>query len=115
MTPNPSFGEIYLVDFDPSVGHEFKKKRPAIIIQSDSTLKKSALITVLAITSNNRNKLADDITIKKDSTNRLYSDSIIKVHTIHSFDKSRFVTKIGKANASTISEIKKYLKKHFDC
>lgn len=28
-------GEVYLVSFDPTVGHEIKKTRPAVIIQND--------------------------------------------------------------------------------
>lgn len=114
MSFNFKLGEIYLVDFDPSVGHEFKKQRPAIIIQSDNTLMKSNLVTVLALTSNIQNKLNNDILIKKNSKNKLFADSIIKVHTLHSFDKSRFIKKIGEANASTVSSIKSYLKNHFD-
>ena len=27
-------GEIWMVDFDPSTGHEFQKQRPTIIIKS---------------------------------------------------------------------------------
>lgn len=50
------YGEIYLVDFDPSVGHEFKKQRPAIIIQSNETIKKTNLITVMGLTSNVKGK-----------------------------------------------------------
>ena len=29
------YGGIYWVVFDPSVGHEYKGKRPAVVIQSD--------------------------------------------------------------------------------
>ncbi|NEQ41879.1 MAG: type II toxin-antitoxin system PemK/MazF family toxin [Okeania sp. SIO3I5] len=30
---NPQRGEIYLVNFDPSLGSEIKKTRPALILQ----------------------------------------------------------------------------------
>ena len=106
-------GEIYSVNFDPSVGHEYLGRRPAIVIQSDSASKTSKLITIMAITSSLNNKLNDDIFIKANKTNFLYKDSIIKVFDICSFDCSRFIKKIGKADAQTIAQIKKYLVKHF--
>lgn len=32
---HPRRGEIYIVDLDPSRGHEIQKTRPAVIIQND--------------------------------------------------------------------------------
>lgn len=31
-------GEIWIVEFDPSVGHEYQKTRPAIIITSNKKI-----------------------------------------------------------------------------
>ncbi|MCF7820594.1 MAG: type II toxin-antitoxin system PemK/MazF family toxin [Candidatus Pacebacteria bacterium] len=109
-------GEIWMVNFNPSKGHEFQKERPAIIISSNKIIKLSNLITVLPITSNTNNCLDDDIKIIKDSDNHLFMDSIVKVTHISSFDKnnSRFVKKIGVVNEYILQQIKKYLIKHFD-
>lgn len=109
-------GEIWMVDFNPSKGHEFQKERPAIIISSNNVIKYSNLITVLPITSNTDYCLDDDIKITKDNDNRLFIDSIIKVCHISSFDKNngRFIKKIGIANDYISEQIKKYLIKHFD-
>ncbi|MDH6105639.1 type II toxin-antitoxin system PemK/MazF family toxin [Anabaenopsis tanganyikae CS-531] len=35
----PKRGEIWLVNFDPTVGAEIKKVRPAVVISSDSVRK----------------------------------------------------------------------------
>ena len=107
-------GEIWLVCFDPSVGHEFRKTRPALIISSDILLHYSNLTTVMAITRNSSHCLKDDIIIIKDNSNCLFSDSIIKSTHIYSFDKERFVKKIGIADHAVLSKIKNYLKKHFN-
>lgn len=107
-------GEIHLVDFDPSVGHEFQKCRPAIIIQSNETIKKTNLITIMALTSNIKGKTCDDILIKKNDKNSLSIDSVIKVQTIHAFDKSRFIKFFGETSEEILRQIKTYLKKHFD-
>lgn len=107
------YGELFLVNFNPSIGHEFQGKRPAIVIESDEQIKKSNLITVLPLTSNLNNKLYNDIIIKSDSRNNLIKDSVIKVYDIYSFDYSRFINKIGVVNEEILGKIKEYLKKHF--
>ncbi len=106
-------GDIYFIQWDPSVGHEFKKTRPAVILSSNKTIKASNLITVMAITKNSNSPMANDIEIKKDSNNRLMYDSLIKVYHISSFDKSRCIKHIGKVKSEKFEEIKKYLFKHF--
>ncbi|PJE58093.1 MAG: type II toxin-antitoxin system PemK/MazF family toxin [Candidatus Portnoybacteria bacterium CG10_big_fil_rev_8_21_14_0_10_36_7] len=111
---NIQTGEIWLVKFDPSIGHEFQGTRPALVVQSNAQIKKSNLVTVLPLTSNLNNKLEDDIIVKKTVLNRLLADSVIKVYDIISFDYSRLIKKIGFVDIGTISNVKEYLKKHFD-
>ncbi len=107
-------GEIFIAKFDPSVGHEFQKDRPAIVVQSDKKLLGSSLITIVGMTSSAKNMRRDDILVKKDSFNRLYLDSVIKVGAIYSFDRSRFIKKIGRIDPAIMNQIKSYLKTHFD-
>jgi mRNA interferase MazF len=106
------FGEIFLVNFDPAVGAEFQKARPALIIQSDEI--HSSLITIVPLSSKITKKEPDDLLIRKDARNRLFCDSLIKVHQIASFDPRRFIHQIGVADALTLKKVQKYLKKHFD-
>src|SRR2546427_11017487 len=47
----PRRGEIYLVHFDPTVGHEIQKTRPAVIIQNDVSNQYSLITIVAAISS----------------------------------------------------------------
>lgn len=108
------YGHIYLVDFDPSTGHEFQKCRPALVVESDMQIKKSNLITVIPITSNVSNCLKDDLLIQKTKENRLFTNSVLKVHSIVSFDPQRFVKWIGPIEESILKEVKVYLKRHFD-
>ena len=100
------YGDIFIVDFDPSVGHEYQKIRPAIIVQSNSSLKNSSLITIVPITSNPKN----GIIISKNSKNGLYKDSAVKVNCITSFDKSRLLRKIGVAQKDVMKKIAEDLK-----
>ena len=107
--------EIYIVRYpEETVGHEYKKERPALVIESNSQIKKTNIFTVVPLTSNLKNKIEDDVLIKKDETNNLFCDSILKVHHIESFDKDRFIAQIGEVNESIMDKVKRYLKIHFD-
>ena len=48
------YGDIVLVDFSPSVGHEYQDKRPSIIVQSNKQLKRSNLVTIIPLTSSKK-------------------------------------------------------------
>jgi len=103
-------GEIWLVNFDPSVGNEYQKVRPTLILQSDDI--NSSLLTVMPLSSKTNNPQKDDIFILKNDKNRLFSDSILKVQQISSFDKKRFIHFVGNFLDQN-SEVKNYLIKHF--
>ena len=113
-SPHPQYGDVYLVNFEPSIGHEYQKMRPGVVIQSNQQLKQSSVVTVMPLTSQTSKKLPEDILVQKSHQNRLYSNSIIKVHWITSFDRSRFTKKVGTLEAKELDQIKSYLRIHFD-
>ena len=50
----PKRGDIYLVNFDPTLGAEIRKTRPALILQNDIANKYSPVTIVAAISSKYR-------------------------------------------------------------
>jgi mRNA interferase MazF len=100
-------GQIWLVNFEPNVGSEYKKVRPALIIQQGCYLTSSNLITVIPVSSQVANPTELDIFITKDPQNRLMKDSLIKTKQISSFDKTRFIKLIGIANEQVMENIDK--------
>ena len=47
----PKRGQVYLVSFDPTVGKEIRKTRPAVILQNDTANRWSLITIVAAVTS----------------------------------------------------------------
>ncbi len=104
-------GEIWFVEFDGQ-GHEYQKRCPAVIIESDKQLKITSVITVLPFTSQQK-KHKDDIFVAKSDSNKLFFDSVIKVYQIQTFDEVRFKNKIGELESEIMEKIRQYLQVHF--
>lgn len=98
-------GQIWLVNFDPSVGHEYQKVRPALIIQQEDYVDATNLLTVIPISGQTDKFTELDIVLKKDSQNRLMKDSLLKIKQISSFDKRRFVKFIGIIDKKTMANV----------
>ncbi len=45
-------GEVWWVEFDPAVGSEIRKTRPAIIVSNDAANRNLARVVVVPVTSN---------------------------------------------------------------
>lgn len=108
-----AFGDIYYVEFEPSVGHEYRGRRPGMVVQEESISKISSLVTVVPITSKLEHLKEPNVFIQKDEKNRLTLDSVIKVQHVSSFDRQRFIHFIGKANSPIIRQVRGYLRRHF--
>lgn len=103
-------GQIWLVNFDPSFGHEYKKVRPALIIQNNEYIESSNLLTVIPISSQITKLTELDILLRKDYQNRLMTNSLIKTKQISSFDKRRFIKLIGTIDEEIMNKIENNVK-----
>ncbi len=68
----PKRGEVWLVNFDPTVGAEIKKKRPAVVVNSDAV--GILPVKLIAPVTEWDNRYQDNIwhiKIKPDNTNGL--------------------------------------------
>ncbi|MCP5052861.1 MAG: type II toxin-antitoxin system PemK/MazF family toxin, partial [bacterium] len=102
---------IWLVNFDPSFGHEYRKVRPALIIEDTKYLSTGSLIAIIPITSIVEKRAVLDIQLPKSGKNRLMKDSLIKLHQISSFDKRRFIKFIGDCDQNIFEAVLENLKK----
>lgn len=106
----PRRGEIYVVNFEPTVGAEIKKTRPAVIIQNDIANRWSPITIVAAITS----KLDDERTyptqvVVQAGEGGLRVDSVILLNQIRSMDTSRLVRRLGVLRTETVREVDRAL------
>ncbi len=110
----PKKEEIYLVNFDPTIGHEVKKKRPAVIISNNIHNQYSPLITVAPLSSNINKVYPFEVYIPKGSSG-LNEDSKIMIIQLRSLDKKRLLNKIGNIEDKEIlNKINKVIREHFD-
>ena len=102
----PRRGEIYLVDFDPTRGHEIKKTRPALIIQNDIGNRHSPITIVAAITS----KLSPtpypvEVVVEPSKANGLSLPSAIHLDQIRSIDRQRLVKNLGTVHPTIMTKV----------
>jgi mRNA interferase MazF len=100
-------GEIWRVNFDPTVGSEIKKTRPAVVISSNS-IRKLPIKLIAPITGwdpSFENSLWH-IKIEPDSKNSLTKVSAIDALQIRGIDIQRFISpKIGDLTQDQIEEV----------
>ena len=98
-------GQIWIVNFDPSIGHEYKKVRPALVVQHDRYISSGSLLTVIPVSSQVAKRTELDVILEKNDQNRLMKNSLLKTKQISSFDKKRFLKFIGTLDEQTMKTV----------
>ncbi len=98
---NINQGEIWMVNFEPSVGSEIQKLRPAIVV-NDDRIGRFGIKIVVPITQwkEQYNDYPWIIKIIPDDINGLAKESSIECFQIKSFVVDRFDKKIGEIDKS---------------
>ena len=103
---HPRRGEIYLAAFDPTVGREIKKTRPALIIQNDIGNRYSDLTIVAAITSKISPVLYPvEVIVKPSSANGLQVLSAILLDQVRTVDRQRLIKRLGVLDPSIMRTV----------
>ncbi len=101
----PRRGEIYLVSFDPTLGAEIKKTRPALVIQNDVANRWSP-ITIVAAVSSRRDEPAYPADVHVDPPEgNLNAPSVVLLNQIRSIDRRRLVKRIGRLRPGTVRRV----------
>ncbi len=100
----PKRGEIYIVNFDPTVGAEIKKTRPALVLQNDIANRHSPITIVAAITSKYDATLYPTEVLVKPPEGGLTTNAVVLLNQIRSIDKGRLIKRLGLLKPATMQK-----------
>ena len=102
-------GSVWWVEFDPSVGSEIQKTRPAVIVSNDNANKFLARVVVIPLTSNvSRMYPGEAVVTVNGNKNKAMTDQIM------SADKSRLKNKIDELSDTDMLSIETAMKRFFN-
>jgi len=99
--------DVFLVNLDPTVGHEIKKTRPCLIISPNEMNKYISTVIVAPMTTKTRNYPTRIQCVFDNKEGEIVLDQIRTV------DKNRLVKKLGAINKSTQRKVLETLKEMF--
>jgi len=102
----PARGEIWLVRFDPKIGDEIEKDRPAVVVQEDG-LGRLALRIVVPITDWKDRYLQYPwhTKIAQTAQNGLSKDSSADSIQVKSVSEKRFLRKLGEISDAELENV----------
>jgi mRNA interferase MazF len=100
----PRRGEIWLVNFDPAMGSEIRKTRPALVIQNDIGNNLSDITIVAAITSTLKRGYPFQVYLPAGEGG-LSVESVVALNQIRSIDRARLVHRLGEVSIATMKAV----------
>jgi len=96
--------DVYLINLDPTIGHEIKKKRPCLIISPDEMNDNLQTVIVAPMTTKSHDYPSR---IKVDFQNKTGWIVLDQMRTI---DKRRLTRKLGEVDKKTVQKVKSVIK-----
>lgn len=107
--PTPKRGEIWWINFDPSIGGEIKKTRPAVIVSNDMANKALNRVQVIPVTSNIKNLYpAECLVHVKGKQSKAMADQLTTI------SKLRLVSKEGRITKESLKNIERVIMLQLD-
>ena len=98
----PRRGEVYLVAFDPTLGAEIRKTRPALILQNDIANRASPITIVAALTTKFDQELYPTEVLIRAPEGGLDADSVVLLNQIRSVGRRRLAQRLGRLTPQTM-------------
>jgi mRNA interferase MazF len=101
----PKRGEVYLVNFDPTIGAEIQKTRPALIVQNDIANRHSPITIVAAITSQFGDPLYPTEVLIQPPEGGLTIASVVLLNHVRSIDRRRLMRRLGTLTSASMERV----------
>ncbi|RUS97614.1 mRNA interferase PemK [Dulcicalothrix desertica PCC 7102] len=102
---HPKRGEIYLVSFDPTIGAEIQKTRPALVLQNNVSNEYSPITIVAAISSKFDETLYPTEVLIQPPEGGMTVNSVVLLNQIRSIDKQRLIRKLGELTFASMERV----------
>ncbi|MEG4197658.1 type II toxin-antitoxin system PemK/MazF family toxin [Microcoleus sp. Pol12A5] len=110
-------GSIWIARFDPSVGTEIRKTRPALVISGSLFNEGRSKVTVLPFTSarpHDPRISAAVIFAPASAQNGLDADSLLVCVDPMTFDKKRLLQQLGQLESDLLSQAQEILQRYLE-
>jgi mRNA interferase MazF len=91
--------DVYLVNLDPTVGHEIKKNRPCLVISPDELNRNISTVIVAPMTTKGRNYPTRVSCAFNDKKGQILLEQMRAV------DKTRLVKRLGKVGSFVQAQV----------
>jgi mRNA interferase MazF len=105
--------DVFLVNFDPTVGAEAKKTRPALVVSNNINNAHSPIVSISPITSNVTRVYSFEVEVLA-GIGGLKRRSKVMVNQTRAVDKVRLVKRLGCLPNRIMEEINNALTLHYD-
>ena len=100
-------GEVWWVEFDPAVGSEIKKTRPAVILSNDLANRQLSRVIVMPVTSNTGRLYPGEARVQIDGRrSKAMADQLMAA------DKLQLKSRLGALSKAEMAEVEDAVAMH---